>query len=201
MEQRLRIEAGACILLAALLLVLPLNWLIAAAMAAVFHELCHYAAARMMGIRIIGFTVGANGCLLSTEPMGMRQEVLCAAAGPVGSLFMVLLIRWFPRLAICAAIQGLYNLLPIYPLDGGRILRCALSLLIRDDSVERICSWTERVICVLILVLGFLSTFCLELGFLPLLFGLILTGKVLKAKNTLQTCATQGTIDLPFVKR
>lgn len=58
--------------------------------------------------------------------MAAWKEALCALAGPVGSFSVVLLAEYFPEAALFGLVQGLYNLLPVYPLDGGRILRCLL---------------------------------------------------------------------------
>lgn len=193
MGQRFRIEGAACFLLALGLLILPLKWLIAVCLAAGFHELCHYAAARLLGVTILSFSVGPGGCLLSTGPLTRRRELICAAAGPAGSLLLFFLIHHFPLLAICGLVQGVYNLLPIYPMDGGRILRCIAG--------EAISIRVERFFRAWILIAGAFLTFWLKLGPLPLIFALILMGKTGKTKNTLQTTPQKSTIDLPKIKR
>lgn len=122
----IRLESWACPVFALLLLLLPLPWLLAAVTAAVFHELCHAGAVYALGGRIRRVTIGPAGAVMETEIFGQGRELLAALAGPAGSLALVLLGRFLPRLAVCAGIQGLFNLLPLYPLDGGRALRCAL---------------------------------------------------------------------------
>lgn len=61
--------------------------------------------------------------------MSPGRELLCVLAGPAVSFSLLALARFFPRIAICGLVQGIYNLLPIYPLDGGKALRCMVSLL------------------------------------------------------------------------
>ena len=51
------------------------------------------------------------------------QEFLSAMAGPAAGFLLVLLFPWFPRIAFSALVQSLFNLLPIYPFDGGRVIR------------------------------------------------------------------------------
>lgn len=65
---------------------------------------------------------------METLPMSTGRELIAVLAGPAASLLLLSLVRVFPRVAICGLIQGIYNLLPIYPLDGGKALRCLMAL-------------------------------------------------------------------------
>lgn len=120
---KIRLDGGGCLFLALLLLTLPLPWVVASLSAAAFHELCHILALVLMHKQIDGVNIGMRGTKILTAPMDAKEELLCAAAGPMGSLFLLLFLRQLPRLALCAGVQGLFNLLPLYPLDGGRILQ------------------------------------------------------------------------------
>ena len=107
-----------------MILLLPLRWIICAFLAAAFHEYCHLLAVKLCGGRVEALSVGNRGAVLYADDMPVQKALICTLAGPMGSLFLVLFIRWIPRIALCALVQGIYNLIPIYPLDGGRAIRC-----------------------------------------------------------------------------
>lgn len=127
MGRSIEVTPGFCILWALLILTLPLKFLLAAATAALVHELFHAAAVRLTGGRILGLTLGVGEMVMAVSPMGLGRELACALAGPVGSLLLACLPM--PRLTLCATVQGLFNLLPMASLDGGRALGCLLELL------------------------------------------------------------------------
>ena len=104
-----RVEAApsACILAALLLLTLPLRWLMAAVFAAGVHEICHVLAVRLCGGRIFRIQIGPAGAALETDSLSFPREMLCALAGPAGSLLLLFLGKWFPEAAICGAVQGI----------------------------------------------------------------------------------------------
>ena len=128
MHRRVEIQPGFCILWAFLILTLPIEFLASALVAAIFHEICHALAAQLLGGRSLGMTRGGGGMVMEVAGLDTKGECLCALAGPVGSLLLAVLP--FPTLALCGLCQGLFNLIPIMPLDGGRILGCILEMTI-----------------------------------------------------------------------
>lgn len=116
------ISGQAYLLWALLLLTLPLNWLMAALLAACWHEFCHGLAVVLCGGKILGLHLGWHGAKMETSPLCRRHTLLCSLAGPAGSLLLLIFAPWFPRLALCGLGQGAFNLLPVYPLDGGRAM-------------------------------------------------------------------------------
>jgi len=122
------ISPSACVVGALTILLLPLQWIIAAFIAAAFHELCHVVAVRLCGGRIDRLQIGDRGAVIQTNALTAWQQLLCILSGPMGSLVLFLFVRWIPRIALCALFHAVYNLLPIYPLDGGRAIRCLLHM-------------------------------------------------------------------------
>lgn len=167
-----QISAGALIFLAALVLLLPLQWVGAVILAATVHELCHAAAICLLGGSIERVTIGSRGIVIKTQPMSGIREIVCALAGPMGSLCLLLFVRWLPRTAICGLIHGLYNMIPLLPMDGGRVLRGMLFGLLTPLKAEKLFRWIQRGIALL------LGICCLVLitktGVFAVVFGIFL---------------------------
>jgi Zn-dependent protease/CBS domain-containing protein len=108
------------------------------------HELSHALMARAEGIEIEEIVLHPFGGLarLRTEPQNPRAELRIAAAGPASSFLFAMLAFGGTQIAalggyaatfvvffLIAAgnlLLALFNLLPGYPLDGGRVLRAIL---------------------------------------------------------------------------
>lgn len=169
--KQVTLKPGAYLWLALAFLLLPFRWLAAFLLAAAFHEGCHLLALRLIGVDAAYMEIGAFGAQIEPGPLTLWQELLAALAGPFGGLLLLPLAKWFPRLAVCAAVQSLYNLLPLYPMDGGRVLRCGAELLLPARLSGRLCAIVEILCRGAILVAGIYGFAVLRLGLLPLFLG------------------------------
>jgi len=142
-------------LCAVCLMLLPVKWFAGALLAAAIHELFHLAAIKILGGTIYQIKIGITGAVISMGTMSNAREMLCAAAGPAGSYLLLFLSNMYPELAICGLIQGTFNMLPIYPSDGGRILKCVLSYF-NSSKAEAI---SVQIGAVLSLLLAMISIF------------------------------------------
>ena len=128
MRGRIRADDGFFFLMALLLLTLPLRWVLACFGAAAVHELGHYLAVRLLGGSVAELRLCFRGAKMEASPLTAGAELVCVLAGPAASLTLGLLLPWFPRLALCGLVQGVYNLLPLGSLDGARAVACLHSL-------------------------------------------------------------------------
>jgi Zn-dependent protease len=109
----------------------------------VAHELCHSLVARRYGMHMHGITLFILGGVaeMDDEPPTPRAEFFMAVAGPVSSvaigviflLFSMLLMPVSAPLGVLCSWLGninlvlaAFNLIPAFPLDGGRMLRAVL---------------------------------------------------------------------------
>lgn len=152
-----------------MILLLPLRWCLAFFAAALVHESCHLLALRLCGGRPLRLALGTAGAAIRSAPLPGWQALLCTLAGPMGGLVLVSLARTFPILAICAAVQSAFNLLPISSLDGGQVLRICLEYVLSRDLVDSLCRRTEVLILAIAAILGMYYSFVLKLGLLPVL--------------------------------
>jgi Zn-dependent protease/predicted transcriptional regulator len=111
----------------------------------VFHELCHSLVARQYGLPIKGITLFIFGGVseMEDEPPSAQSEFLVAVVGPVSSAVLAAAFyglsllgkgagwpvpvnsvsRYLASINISLAA---FNILPAFPLDGGRVLRSIL---------------------------------------------------------------------------
>jgi Zn-dependent protease len=131
----------------------------------ILHELGHATVARRLGVRIGGIDLHFFGgaAHMIDSPRSARDEVLIAAAGPAVSLALAAVglglggALAVPVLAMIGWINlmlGLFNLVPALPMDGGRILRAALSLRLGYVRATHVAVAVARVFLVAFAVAG-----------------------------------------------
>ncbi len=186
----------------------------------VFHETAHSLVARHYGLPIRGITLFIFGGVaeMTAEPHRPRDELLMAAAGPAASLllaaasyalllgvaawdgpFSVVGVFWY--LALINFILALFNLVPAFPLDGGRIFRAALWSW-RGDLVwaTRIASSAGNLFGIFLIVLGVIEVLQGDFvgGIWRFLIGMFLRGAA--AASYSETLAQKLLAEIPIAQ-
>jgi Zn-dependent protease len=142
------------------------------------HELGHSLVAIRSGLPVHSITLFIFGGVaqISREPSRPAQEFFIAIAGPIvsialGLLFGALALPLNPNAPLAALahwlsqvnfVLALFNLLPGFPMDGGRVLRAILWSISGDLlKATRIASWVGRGLAYLIMLTGVASAFLL----------------------------------------
>lgn len=146
----IRVHSAVFFSSAFLLLILPLRWILGAVLAGLIHELGHIAALWLVSGKIKNIHVHIGGCEIETEPLNYRQEFCSVLAGPVGSFLLLFFRKVAPEAAVCGVVQGLYNLIPVWPLDGGRLLQILLYKFLPNNA-ELVMTLSERLVYALLL--------------------------------------------------
>lgn len=146
----------------------------------VLHELGHALAARRYGIRTPNITLLPIGGVAQLERMPEKpmEEVVVAIAGPMVNVVIAALLILFmgglpdletaselqnpsldfmARLAVVNIILVVFNLIPAFPMDGGRVLRALLATRYSRVRATEIAASVGQVTSFLFGFLGLLS--------------------------------------------
>lgn len=148
-----------------------------AALAALLHECGHLLAAFFFNVNVQSIRFSLFGAEIMLSPCSRGREAVIAASGIALNLLFAALF-WMPwRLfAVLHLILAAFNALPVYPLDGGRLLR----LLLAEERKTQIVSLT---FCALLLIAAFLLSI-ISSDWLP-----FFAASVLCARAMLETIA------------
>ena len=146
----------------------------------VFHELAHSVVARRYGIKVRKIILYPIGGVSEIEeiPDNPSQEWRMAVAGPLTSLFLGFALLavgaiFFPQLfkitvfvsvtgnflfdlATLNILLGAFNLIPAFPMDGGRVFRALLAERMKYSDATRYAVYLGRIFGIAMVVAGFI---------------------------------------------
>ncbi len=142
------------------------------------HELTHSIVARHFGILVPVITLYPIGGVASMQriPREARKEFLISVAGPLFNFTLALLLLfpfylWLGKDTLLSPtlshwpgtwsnfywanlVLGLFNLIPAFPMDGGRILRAILARCMNYEKATRISVYLGRIFAILFFLFG-----------------------------------------------
>jgi Zn-dependent protease/CBS domain-containing protein len=150
--------------------------------ALLLHELAHSLLAKANGLRVRAITLFALGGVsqIESEAPTAKSEFWIAIVGPLASLiigFFFLLAAWLsgwlpgtePGTPVAAVLVWLgyinivlaaFNMIPGYPLDGGRVLRAVIWWVTRNaDRSTRLASQVGQAVAFLFIIVGLFQFF------------------------------------------
>ncbi len=150
--------------------------------ALLLHELAHSLLAKAHGLRVQAITLFALGGVsqIETEASDAKSEFWIAIAGPITSVVIGLVILgtawvtgWNPRtepatpvisvlvwLGYINIMLAAFNMIPGYPLDGGRVLRAVIWWITRNaDRSARLAAQAGQVVAFMFILSGLFRFF------------------------------------------
>jgi Zn-dependent protease len=159
-----------------LAMILGVGFLLAVFGSVLLHELGHALMARRYGIRTRRIVLSPIGGLAQLEgmPSDPRHELAVALAGPAVN-FALAAVLWIvglgagPSLAfgLLDALMwanltlGAFNLVPAFPMDGGRALRALLAMRVSDLSATEIAARVGKTAALVMGVVGLFTNWIL----------------------------------------
>jgi len=186
----------------------------------VFHELCHSLVARRFGLPMRGITLFIFGGVaeMEDEPPSAKAEFFIAIAGPVSSVFLgfffwgttlvgsylnfpapILII--FTYLRIINLILAAFNMLPAYPLDGGRVFRSIVWAVNKDiTKATKLAAAVGAGFGLALVIVGIFSVFTggIITGIWWILIGLFIRGA---SRMSYENVLMKGALQNESVKR
>lgn len=137
------------------------------------HELFHGIIGYLYGLKIINIEIDMCGLSIKFEDLKINfiKKIVLFLAGPVVNLLIAIIIYYFykEKYVFCILTNlGLFifNMLPIYPLDGGKILYEVINTFFYHKKImlEKIYTFLQMI---LLLILSF---FCINYSNIQLFF-------------------------------
>ena len=178
MAKKLRIDPGF------LAVICLLGWLdgslcVCFLCSVLLHEMAHLLAAALCRVGVSAFVLRAGGGVIETENMDYRKEIVIAAAGPTASFLAAAVGQSvYGEFAAVSILLGAANLLPVFPLDGGRILRGLLLLILPMDVALKIGKVITFTVCGGLMLLACWGAAVWQCGLWPVFAALVILCRV-----------------------
>jgi stage IV sporulation protein FB len=161
---------------------LPFSYVIAIFISILVHELAHAYVANKLGYNVFKVYIGLfNGAAeMNLSQIHERDSIKIVAAGPLSNLILcfasLIFIsagysnQFITDFANVNLLLLIFNIIPIYPLDGGRLLRDALYLIGKNRKSSVMISSSISLLLSSLLLVFAISTMNILLGIFAGLF-------------------------------
>lgn len=141
-------------------------------LAVVLHELAHYLVAKSLGYKLDNVCLMPYGAQLNLQSsiLKTKDEILIAIAGPITNIILALffLALWwlFPVVYVYTEyfvyanlITAVFNLLPLVPLDGSRVVLALFSIKGIRNKGYKVLSIINCIVAIILIIIFIISAF------------------------------------------
>ncbi len=134
------------------------------------HEIFHSIVAKKYGFEVSEIEIFPFGGIARFEHIKAtypKEEILICIAGPLSNFIMVIIFMGLKRLYLDSylieyiikinKLMFILNILPIFPLDGGKIIRAILSLFMGYKSATIKLSYITHILCTIVILYDILN--------------------------------------------
>ncbi|MCS6934310.1 MAG: site-2 protease family protein [Chitinophagales bacterium] len=187
------------------------------------HEFGHALMARRYGVATKDITLYPIGGVARLEKIPEKpiQELWVALAGPAVNVVVMLILlpfilssnlkadsdagvpvidgsNYLAMLGLVNVWLALFNLIPAFPMDGGRVLRALLSMRVARVTATQIAATVGKIIAILFVIAGFYSNpFLIFIG-LFIILGAYTESEIVKAQSSIAHLSARDAVMTRF---
>ena len=168
------------------------------------HELAHLCAAEIIGLKPSHISLhpfGVNLHLKNTFVCCLTDEIILYLSGPLANLFIALSAQvFFKNFSFCQYLFAVnialfaVNMLPVYPLDGGCMVKKKLSYLFGEHTGNIIIKAISLILGTALFSLGIYASYMTGFNYSVLFISVLIIGNIFTMRQKYSEAAVKSMI-------